>query len=251
MRMNSPEGKSVLALVRDAPFAHAGEAEAITLTLAPFSKDPSRRVLDAGCGLGGTAEFVRAQGWGQVTGFDIDAVSIEKAQKNYPFCSFLACDVAEIASFCSEPFDLIYSFNAFYAFPSQPGALRSLAQVARPGADLVVFEYTDPTGRFDSSEFRRREDATFWQPLHPATVKQWSAEAGWKLERFQDLSPEYVRWYRGLVERIDNRREVICRKHGETVFRFVLSFYAALLDTIEQGVMGGGIFYLTRNSRVQ
>ncbi len=53
MDMNSPMGKQILALIRDGDYAHAGEEEAIELTLKNVSKDPGRRVLDVGCGRGG------------------------------------------------------------------------------------------------------------------------------------------------------------------------------------------------------
>ena len=55
--MNSFEGKRILALVRDAAYAHAGEEEAIALALGGIAKEHERRVFDVGCGLGGTAEY--------------------------------------------------------------------------------------------------------------------------------------------------------------------------------------------------
>ena len=52
--MNSPEGKQILALVRKGDFAHPGE-EAIDICFSSLEKDPSREVIDIGCGRGGTA----------------------------------------------------------------------------------------------------------------------------------------------------------------------------------------------------
>ena len=50
--MNSSRGKQVLALIRAGDYAHAGEEEAIELTIAAIPKKPDQRTLDAGCGRG-------------------------------------------------------------------------------------------------------------------------------------------------------------------------------------------------------
>lgn len=242
MRMNSPEGKAILAMVREAPYAHAGEAEAIDLALSPVPRHSSRQVLDVGCGLGGTADYVQRDGWGHVTGFDIDAVSVAKAQRDFPECTFTACDVENAGSRWQETFDLIYSFNACYAFPDQPTALRQLALTAKDGATLVIFDYTDPDNNFPEADFARRENAATWKPLHPPSFTEWAAEAGWKLESFTDLTPQYVRWYTEFVHRIEEHQGTILAKHPPDVFHFVLGFYSNLLHSIRAGQMGGGLF---------
>jgi len=53
MRMNSPTGKKILALVREGDYAHPGEEAAIGLVMRDFAPDPGRLILDVGCGPGG------------------------------------------------------------------------------------------------------------------------------------------------------------------------------------------------------
>jgi phosphoethanolamine N-methyltransferase len=250
MRMNSPEGKRILALVRGGAFAHAGETEAIDLALAGISKNPNRAVLDAGCGLGGTAEYVQQHGWGQVTGFDIDATSVERAKARFPNCTFVPSDVGAVGQLWQEVFDLIYCFNTFYAFPHQTAALRELAKVARPGATLIIFEYTDPNRRYETSTFSRREDASFWQPIYAPTLETMAIEAGWKVDAFSDLTKDYLRWYNVLVHLIEERRDEVVSGYGEALFAFVHSFYSDLRDAIADGVLGGGLFTLTRENGI-
>lgn len=244
--MNSPEGKGILALIRGGAFAHAGETEAIELALRAVPKDESRAVLDAGCGLGGTADYVQRNGWGRVTGFDIDAVSIGEAQKKFPECTFLAADVGEVGKLWRGEFGLIYCFNTVYAFPDQPKALGELAKVAQAGAALVIFDYTDPQRRYAKSDFANAADASFWQPLHPGDFKAMAGEAGWMLVEFANVSSEYLHWYDVLVERIEAHRGEIIAKHGEEKYTFVLKFYTALRNAIKEGILGGGIFTLRR-----
>jgi len=50
MRLNSYEGKRLLALARGGDYAHAGETESIDLVWDALPKSPTQSVLDAGCG---------------------------------------------------------------------------------------------------------------------------------------------------------------------------------------------------------
>jgi hypothetical protein len=50
MQMISYTGKQLLALIRGSDYAHAGEAEAIELTLGPLPPRPDQLLLDVGWG---------------------------------------------------------------------------------------------------------------------------------------------------------------------------------------------------------
>lgn len=244
--MNSAEGKSILALVRDGSYAHAGEEEAIELVFSSVSQDSSRKILDAGCGLGGTADYVLSQGWGRVSGFDIDHRTIELARQRYPANEFVEADVAAVGRIWQAEFDLLYSFNAFYAFPDSRAALENLAVVARSGAEYLIFDYTDPSHHYATSPFAGREDASFWHPLHAEDLSDLAIATGWVLESSRDLTAEYHRWYRDLLRRIELRSEEIISQFGQVWYAFVLGFYTSLYQAIEDGIIGGGLFRLRR-----
>ena len=63
MRMNHPDGKRLLAAVRDGDFAHAGEEAAVRMAWKRLPKRPDQSCLDAGCGRGGSAALVQSSGW--------------------------------------------------------------------------------------------------------------------------------------------------------------------------------------------
>jgi SAM-dependent methyltransferase len=156
MRMNHPEGKRLLAAVRGGDFAHAGEAAAVSMAWERLPKEEDQNCLDAGCGRGGTAALAQSSRWGQVTGLDIDAETIAAATEAYPALKFVAADVNRAGELFPASFDLIYAFNAFYAFPDQKAALNSLRLAAKPGAILCLFDYVD-RGGFKDTPFARQE----------------------------------------------------------------------------------------------
>ncbi len=63
MRMDEFDGKKFLATVRGEDFAHAGEKDAIDLVFERIPAQSNWKVLDVGCGRGGTAHYVNQRGW--------------------------------------------------------------------------------------------------------------------------------------------------------------------------------------------
>ena len=83
MKMDTLQTKRILSLVRGGDYAHAGEEGAIELALDSVSKRAIQVILDVGCGLGGSAEYVRSHGWGSVIGIDANEDMIAYAEKTY------------------------------------------------------------------------------------------------------------------------------------------------------------------------
>src|SRR5260370_40181795 len=142
MNMNSFEGKRILAQVREGDYAHAGEEEAIERSFRSIPKNSEQRMLDVGCGRGGSAEYLRRHGWGHVEGIDRDSDSIDYARATYPEIGFHVCDVLDVPRTVTRTFDVIYMLNPFYPFDPHPEPLTALRKTAKPSAQLVIFDYT-------------------------------------------------------------------------------------------------------------
>ena len=238
--MNSFVGKRLLALVRDGDYAHAGEEEAIDLTMATLTGDRSRRLLDAGCGRGGTAAYLSERGWGRVTGVDNEKDSIAHARAAYPDVDFATVDIDDLSGRFPTPFDAVTMFNVLYALADHHRALTSLAAVCRPGATLLIFDYVDPGG------FRPQALLEDGQPFLPnpipiAEVQTRLASAGWRLTHLRDIDADYVRWYQKLVGRIEDKRRQMEDLAGPTGFAEVHRLYSGLHDLLTSGRLGGAV----------
>jgi SAM-dependent methyltransferase len=234
--MNSFEGKRILALVRDGDYAHAGEEEAIERAFRSIPKDPNRRMLDVGCGRGGSAGYLRRNGWGHVEGIDRDGESIEYARTTYLDVGFHVCDVLDVPRNVTRTFDVIYMLNAFYAFDRQSEALAGLRKIAKPGAQLVIFDYTVGANAGDAPN-----------PMMPHAIRlsgiaAMLRDAGWEPGAIEDLNAEYVRWYAEFVNRIQLKRAEI-EKIGADWYDFVFSMYSGLRDFIASGGLGGALIH--------
>lgn len=245
MRMNHPEGKRLLAVVRHGDYAHAGEEEAIHLLWERLPKIPTQACLDAGCGRGGTAAFVQAHGWGSPTGVDIDAATIAEAAATRPGLPFHALDITAVGDALPGRFDIIYAFNAFYAFPDQPDALASLARAARPEATLCLFDYVD-RGGFFKDPFAAKPESRLWQPMNLSLLPAQLETTGWKMTGCLHLHDAYRRWYALLTGRFASQRESLLAQFPADLVDYATDYYRAMLAAIEQGALGGAIVYAER-----
>jgi SAM-dependent methyltransferase len=237
MNMNSFEGKRILALIREGDYAHAGEEEAIERAFRSIPKNSENWMLDVRCGRGGSTEYLRQYGWGHVEGIDRDSDSIEYARATYPEIGFHVCDVLDIARTVTRTFDVIYMLNAFYAFDRQREALAELRKVARPSAQLVIFDYTVGANAGDTPN-----------PMIPHAIRlseivAMLRDAGWEPGAVEDLNAEYARWYAEFVKRIQLKRAEIEKIGGADWYNFVLSMYSGLHGVITQGALGGAIVH--------
>jgi cyclopropane fatty-acyl-phospholipid synthase-like methyltransferase len=104
MKIDGFECREFLARVRGRDYAHAGEQEAIELVFENIQHQRERRILDAGCGRGGTADFVQRQGFGRVVGIDIKERTIKYAGEKYPDIEFHHLDVIHAGDRFPETF---------------------------------------------------------------------------------------------------------------------------------------------------
>jgi ubiquinone/menaquinone biosynthesis C-methylase UbiE len=212
-RMNTPLGKQTLALVRSGDYAHPCEEEAIALCFKNTLPDKNRRLLDVGCGRGGSADWLFRNAFGEVTGIDIDGISINLAQQKYKTIKFYDCSVYDIHTLKTETFDIIYHLTSFYAFPDQPAALKSLTGVAGTHTKLIIFDYLKK-GSDNDIKYIRREETGHWNPVDPENIGDMLQQSGWILTSSDDISVSFEKWYTKLIKRIEENKSGITALGG-------------------------------------
>src|SRR5262245_15015440 len=128
---------AVMAAVEDRHWWYGGmRAIAAALLDEAYRERGSLSILDAGCGTGGNALFLRR--YGTVVGIDLAAEATELGGQRLP--GVLARGSVIELPFADASFDLVTSFDVLYhrAVSDEHGALRETARVLRPGGRLLI-----------------------------------------------------------------------------------------------------------------
>jgi SAM-dependent methyltransferase len=237
------DGKKMVAFVRGGDYAHPGDETLIDTALGKFPKDRDRIILDIGCGLGGTAQYIQKQGWGKVTGVDIEESSIIYAKKTYPEIEFYTSDVVKTSEVLSDKrFDLICLFNSFYSFPDQLGALKGLRKVAKKDADLIIFEYTDLSNS-KSRQIQIDDKSLFSLPIDQNNFKNMLTMSNWRYIDSVSLDKECENWYMGFIKNFKRKRRQIIKNFGIDMYKKGYDRYSGICDAFRNKMMGASIFY--------
>jgi SAM-dependent methyltransferase len=189
--MNSFERMQVLSLVHGGDYAHAGEEEAIELAMGPVEKRSNQIIVDAGCGRGGTANYLQAMGWGKVIGFDIEPTSIATAQWNYPDVVIHVCNVCDVYRTIGVTADILCMFNVYYCFPDQARALRALRNIAMGDTKMIIFDHVN-RGTYDPHAIMDAGKAFLPNPPLLSQIPDALESAGWRVNEVEEVHASYV-----------------------------------------------------------
>jgi SAM-dependent methyltransferase len=111
---------------------------------------PGERILDVGCGCGGTtAELASAVGpTGLVTGVDVAGPMVSAAAGRFPVdrfpsLRFVAADVETLAAVAGSPFDAAYSRMALMMLADPVADCAAIRRALRPGGRLAATVFRD------------------------------------------------------------------------------------------------------------
>jgi len=104
---------------------------------------PGMRVLDVGCGTGGSARAIAAAVGpaGRVVGIDLSEPMIEVARRQVPEAEFVLGDVGNFVA--TEPFDVAYSRMCLMLLEDPIKGCTSILRALRPGGRLSATVFRD------------------------------------------------------------------------------------------------------------
>lgn len=232
--------KLLLSDIRSGDYTHPGDVEAIELVTSHLNIKKDSLVLDVGCGLGGTAQHL--SNYGLTTGIDFDEKCIKHAKKNYTNVSFHQADAHKLNSiFLPNQFDIFTLFCSFSFFENQELACLEMANTARNGAQLAIFDYSS---QLDSHINPLNQDnIKVFEPLKTQTIE--TILGPWKLKEFIDLTGYFAEQYTSIVAEIESKRDYLIGKFGTPAYIDVLNSFTGLILSFDQNRSGGALVIAT------
>ena len=152
----------------------------------------NEKILDIGCGTG-PLEIKLSKRFPQL---EIDACDIspgmiaqaEQKMPQHPQVHFYIGDFSTLP-FAHNSYDAIFALSNLHYFPQAEGMLKHAAELAKPGASLILLDWKKGSMRSHLYEhWMQRVDRSFQRIYTYAELQQLLASAGWTLEEAQDFS---------------------------------------------------------------
>jgi len=234
----------LLGMLRGGDYAHPGDKEAVdtvaekVLTLSPEIQDGP--VLDVGSGFGGTANRLRELNFKSIFGIDLDEAAVEYAKEHYPEVNFLHANANDVLHFFDEEFfSFIYMFNVLYAIEDKKGLLERLFKVAKPGALLVIFDYTTKQKPFSLQDLAGK-------PMYPFVMSELEEslkETGWEVKESVDLSPYFLKSYEMLLSKLKKESEALSVQFSQESVTKVETTFNFIYESLKSSALGGAAIY--------
>ena len=109
----------------------------VPLTAADFEH---KVVLDAGCGLGGFAEYARAWGARRVVGVDLSTAIDAARDRLGDKVELVQADIFSLP-FGADTFDIAYSIGVLHHLPDPERGFRAMAATVKPGGLVFAWVY--------------------------------------------------------------------------------------------------------------
>lgn len=241
------QARLILSELRGGDFTHAGDKEAIDMMITKVKQDFPEvlkgNCLDVGSGFGGTADYLVKNGFEHVWGVDIDPAVIDFAKAKYKSVEFLAIDAASLSlKFSKDFFCFTYLFNVLYAIEDKVQALKQLAKVSKPGAILMIFDYSIT----DNNEPILDLVGKPMRPIDTKKIKRQLYESGWEVLETRDLSEMFIVWYEQLLQKLEEKKHEIKGNFLEQDIAKFSATYLHILHQLRNKSLGGILIYAKR-----
>ena len=118
---------------------------------------PDDHVLDAGCGVGGSAVFLAKQVGCKVTGITLSQMQVDSAIKNAKehqlshLLDFAAKDYTD-TGYHDESFDVIWALESVGHAPNKEDFVKEISRLLKPGGRIIIGEYYKKASPFTEKE---------------------------------------------------------------------------------------------------
>jgi MPBQ/MSBQ methyltransferase len=185
---------------------HIRGREATVELAARAALAPGLRILDVGCGLGGSARYLAAEHRCRVTGIDLTKDYVEAAAELAALVGlgdlieFRECSALELP-FEDGAFDIVWTEHVQMNIADKRAFYRELARVLAPGGRLVFHDVFKGAAGELHYPVPWAEEASISFLAGAQEVRGILEEVGLRIEDWEDTSARSLQWFLAVAEK--------------------------------------------------
>ncbi|KAM6435061.1 uncharacterized protein PHA67_000688 isoform 3-T3 [Liasis olivaceus] len=206
---------------------------------------PGQRVLDVGCGLGGS-DFYLAKEFGvEVLGLDLSSnmveLALERAQKEPS--SLVQFEISDVTrrTFPEASFGIVYSRDTILHIEDKVSLFRRLLSWLKPGGQLLISDYCCGQRPW-SKAFTQYVKQRRYSLLTPEDYGQVLQEAGFVQVKVLDSTERMLSALSQELQRLETSREKFVQEFSEDEFKSMVSGWQEKRQRCADGDQRWGVF---------
>ncbi len=241
------EERNLLYKLRNGDFAHPGDTKALEIIFQEIillnNNIKDTKVLDLGCGNGGTVKYLHDKGFSDITGIDVNSQSIKNAQNKYKDCgNFINMDINALK--LDKVYDLILLISSFYAIKNKHTALTKISKYSNKNAIIVIFDYScSGTRNIKIKDFSGKKI----YPINMDLINNSLIKNKWNIVKTIDISNKFIQWYTEFLNDLKKRETYFKSSFSIKAINNVTSTFLYLLDKLNNKQLGGMIILAYKN----
>ena len=128
--------------------------------------EPHSKIVDVGCGLGGSSIYLAKNYVADATGITISPIQVEMARKAAASegvnAKFLLMDAEEMKF--DDPFEVVWSIESISHYPHRERFFAAAARCLKPGGTLAITDW------FKKEDLTQREYKKFMEPIEKSML---------------------------------------------------------------------------------
>lgn len=230
----------------------------LTETLAAAAAiEPGNRVLDVGCGMGGSSIFLARR-----RGCRVEGLTLSPVQRAWAACSArwqgvaaqaqFRCADAELAEFGSDSFDIVWSVECTEHLFDKPRFFQQAASWLRPGGRIAICAWLagEPLATDDDRQLVYEVCEGFLCPSlgTQKNYEQWMQDAGFLLERSDLWTDRVMRTWEICARRVRRTGVGLLGRLIDRDTDLFLRRFETILAAYRTGAMQYGCFVARKPS---
>ncbi|XP_024022153.1 phosphomethylethanolamine N-methyltransferase [Morus notabilis] len=225
-------------------FVSTGGIETTKEFVAKLDLEPSQRVLDVGCGIGG-GDFYMAENFDvEVVGIDLSINMISLALER---AIGLKCSVEFEVADCTKKtypensFDVIYSRDTILHIDDKPALFRSFYKWLKPGGKVLISDYCQSAGT-PSPEFAKYIKQRGYDLHDVEAYGQMLRDAGFEEVIAEDRTGQFIEVLQRELSVIEKEKNEFISDFSEEDYYDIVGGWKAKLIRTTSGEQRWGLF---------